>query len=225
MAWYGSVGMVEVMEISRRNSILKQGEVREISSNPPLGAATRVKGRFAHGHVCAGKTGAGRGRLAPRAGYVWLWWPGAAVAAPADTGLTASSIVVQGNRRVDADTVRSYFKVAPGEHLDAAKIDAGAQGALRHRPVPGRPHLPIRRQADRHGGGGAGHQPACLRRQSPDEGRAAPGGNSVEGARRAVARDGAGGYPAHHRDLPAQRPLRRLRSCRRSSSGRTTASI
>ena len=50
---------------------------------------------------------------------------GAAVAAPADAGLTASSIVVQGNRRVDADTVRSYFKVAPGEHLDSAKIDAG----------------------------------------------------------------------------------------------------
>ncbi len=50
---------------------------------------------------------------------------GAAVAAPADTGLTASSIVVQGNRRIDTDTVRSYFKVAPGEHLDAAKIDAG----------------------------------------------------------------------------------------------------
>jgi outer membrane protein insertion porin family len=49
---------------------------------------------------------------------------GAAVAAPADTGLTASSIVIQGNRRVDADTVRSYFKVAPGEHLDAAKINA-----------------------------------------------------------------------------------------------------
>ena len=52
-------------------------------------------------------------------------WTGAAVAAPADTGLTASSIVVEGNRRIDADTVRSYFKVAPGEHLDSAKIDAG----------------------------------------------------------------------------------------------------
>ena len=50
---------------------------------------------------------------------------GAAVAAPADTGFTASSIVIQGNRRVDADTVRSYFKVAPGEHLDAAAINAG----------------------------------------------------------------------------------------------------
>ena len=49
---------------------------------------------------------------------------GAAVAAPADTGLTTSAIVVQGNRRVEADTVRSYFKAAPGERLDAAKIDA-----------------------------------------------------------------------------------------------------
>jgi outer membrane protein insertion porin family len=49
---------------------------------------------------------------------------GSAFAAPADTGLTESSVVVQGNRRVETDTVRSYFKLAPGEHLDAAKIDA-----------------------------------------------------------------------------------------------------
>jgi outer membrane protein insertion porin family len=44
--------------------------------------------------------------------------------ARAQTALTASSIVVEGNRRVEADTIRSYFKVAPGERLDAAKIDA-----------------------------------------------------------------------------------------------------
>src|SRR5438105_8436515 len=49
---------------------------------------------------------------------------GVAIAAPAETGLTASSIVVEGNRRVEADTVRSYFKLAPGERLDAGKIDA-----------------------------------------------------------------------------------------------------
>jgi outer membrane protein insertion porin family len=50
----------------------------------------------------------------------------AALVAPAraQAVLTASSIVVEGNRRVEADTVRSYFKVAPGERLDAAKIDA-----------------------------------------------------------------------------------------------------
>jgi outer membrane protein insertion porin family len=51
---------------------------------------------------------------------------GAAFAAPPEeAGATASSIVVQGNRRVEVDTIRSYFKLAPGEHLDANKIDAG----------------------------------------------------------------------------------------------------
>jgi outer membrane protein insertion porin family len=36
----------------------------------------------------------------------------------------AAQIVIEGNRRVEADTIRSYFKIAPGEHLDAAKIDS-----------------------------------------------------------------------------------------------------
>jgi outer membrane protein insertion porin family len=37
----------------------------------------------------------------------------------------SSSIAVEGNRRVEADTIRSYFRLSPGERLDAAKIDAG----------------------------------------------------------------------------------------------------
>jgi outer membrane protein insertion porin family len=50
------------------------------------------------------------------------------VAIPAATGgyavaQTANSIVVDGNRRVEADTIRSYFRTGPGERLDAAKID------------------------------------------------------------------------------------------------------
>ncbi|HEY9216034.1 MAG TPA: outer membrane protein assembly factor BamA, partial [Ancylobacter sp.] len=36
---------------------------------------------------------------------------------------TASSIVVEGNRRVDAETIRSYFATQPGQRLDPAKID------------------------------------------------------------------------------------------------------
>src|SRR5271167_2429019 len=47
-----------------------------------------------------------------------------AFGAPAHAGLTTQSIVVEGNRRVEADTIRSYFKTAPGEPLDNAKIDA-----------------------------------------------------------------------------------------------------
>jgi len=47
-----------------------------------------------------------------------------AVAQQAESGPAATSLVVEGNRRVEADTIRSYFKVAPGERIDAAKIDS-----------------------------------------------------------------------------------------------------
>jgi outer membrane protein insertion porin family len=58
-------------------------------------------------------------------GLVGLTAGVAYAAPPAEVGASAvNSIVVQGNRRVEADTVRSYFKVGPGERLDAAKIDA-----------------------------------------------------------------------------------------------------
>jgi hypothetical protein len=40
---------------------------------------------------------------------------------------SASSIVVEGNRRVEADTVRSYFRVSPGERLDPLKADDGVK--------------------------------------------------------------------------------------------------
>ena len=40
---------------------------------------------------------------------------------------TASSIVVEGNRRVESDTIRSYFRLGPGERLDAAKVDEGVK--------------------------------------------------------------------------------------------------
>jgi outer membrane protein insertion porin family len=38
---------------------------------------------------------------------------------------TASQIVVEGNKRVEAETIRSYFRAGGGERLDAARIDAG----------------------------------------------------------------------------------------------------
>ena len=49
---------------------------------------------------------------------------GAALAAPAGVGISPSAIVVEGNRRVEADTVRSYFKPGPNGTLDANSIDA-----------------------------------------------------------------------------------------------------
>src|SRR5712672_1258246 len=38
---------------------------------------------------------------------------------------SASQIVVEGNKRVEADTIRSYFRAGGGDRLDAARIDAG----------------------------------------------------------------------------------------------------
>jgi outer membrane protein insertion porin family len=43
--------------------------------------------------------------------------------AGAASAQVASSIVVEGNRRVEADTIRSYFRGGAGERLDAGKID------------------------------------------------------------------------------------------------------
>src|SRR3954454_17229839 len=37
----------------------------------------------------------------------------------------AQQIVVQGNRRVEASTIQSYFRLSPGERLDDVKIDEG----------------------------------------------------------------------------------------------------
>src|SRR3954454_25308722 len=49
---------------------------------------------------------------------------GIVVASPAAAQM-ASSIVVEGNRRVEADTIRSYFKPGPNGALDAGRIDDG----------------------------------------------------------------------------------------------------
>jgi outer membrane protein insertion porin family len=50
----------------------------------------------------------------------------AAAVVPAATAYSQSGpqVVVQGNRRVEAETIRSYFKTGQGERLDATKIDA-----------------------------------------------------------------------------------------------------
>jgi outer membrane protein insertion porin family len=53
---------------------------------------------------------------------------GAGVATVALTGVAlaqASSVVVEGNRRVEADTVRSYFRPGPGGRLGPVEIDEG----------------------------------------------------------------------------------------------------
>jgi outer membrane protein insertion porin family len=43
---------------------------------------------------------------------------------------TASSIAVEGNRRVEIETIRSYFKPGPGGRLDQARIDDGLKALI-----------------------------------------------------------------------------------------------
>jgi len=54
---------------------------------------------------------------------------GIVVASPA-AAQSASSIVVEGNRRVEADTIRSYFKPGPNGALDAGRIDDGLKALI-----------------------------------------------------------------------------------------------
>ena len=43
---------------------------------------------------------------------------------------TVSSIVVEGNRRVEAETIRSYFKAGPGGRLDSLAVDDGLKALI-----------------------------------------------------------------------------------------------
>jgi outer membrane protein insertion porin family len=54
---------------------------------------------------------------------------GGLVSSPA-AAQTVASIVVEGNRRVESDTIRSYFKPGPGGALDAGRIDDGLKALI-----------------------------------------------------------------------------------------------
>jgi outer membrane protein insertion porin family len=53
----------------------------------------------------------------------------ALMSAPA-AAQSASEIVVEGNRRVEVETIRSYFKPGPGGRLDQARIDDGLKALI-----------------------------------------------------------------------------------------------
>jgi outer membrane protein insertion porin family len=55
------------------------------------------------------------------------------------------TIRVEGNKRVEPETVRTYLTFNVGDPYDLAKVDEFAKGSICHRLVPGRSH-PARRQ-------------------------------------------------------------------------------
>jgi outer membrane protein insertion porin family len=65
------------------------------------------------------------------AALIMIALPVAAVLAPsAALAQTVSAIQVEGNRRVELETIRSYFKPGPGGHLDQARIDDGLKALI-----------------------------------------------------------------------------------------------
>src|SRR5215468_164181 len=76
-------------------------------------------------------------RLGRGLGLVFLVLAGIALCGSAVTltaphayAQTVNSIVVQGNQRVEADTIRSYFRPGPSGRLDAFQIDEGVKALI-----------------------------------------------------------------------------------------------
>src|SRR5258705_4962843 len=65
------------------------------------------------------------------------------------TAQSPASIAVEGNRRLEADTIRGYFKPQAGEPLQPAPVRAGLKRPYAHRLLPG---VEIARRAPPPGG-------------------------------------------------------------------------
>src|SRR3954464_7896685 len=46
-----------------------------------------------------------------------------ATAQPIPSGDPIQQVVIEGNQRIEADTIRSYMEINPGDPFDAAKVD------------------------------------------------------------------------------------------------------
>ena len=77
---------------------------------------------------------------------------------------TAASIVVEGNRRVDVETIRSYFKPGPGGRLDQGRIDDGLKALIETGLFQDVQNQPGRRASGGDRGGKPGDRPHRLRR-------------------------------------------------------------
>ena len=113
--------------------------MREGRKPVQAGRVFSVEGGLAKGHEGASRMGIGVGalrRLGVAAALVILATFGSVMVLVGTAGSVFAQsapagirIDVEGNRRVETDTIRSYFNVGPNERLDAAKID-GALKAL-----------------------------------------------------------------------------------------------
>src|SRR5215468_3687626 len=80
--------------------------------------------------VCAPRQCAVRFALGACVLVIALLQAPAVVMAETSSARATSSITVEGNRRIEADTIRSYFHMRPGGRLDAATVDAALKDLL-----------------------------------------------------------------------------------------------
>ena len=85
------------------------------------------------------------------------------------TPSSRDAIVIEGNRRVDAETVRSYFHAAPDGRFDDAARDAALEGADRDGPVRQGFNRSHRRTAYRASDRSARARPRRIRRQQENQ--------------------------------------------------------
>jgi outer membrane protein insertion porin family len=119
---------------------------------------------------------------------------GTLVSTPAVAQSTAS-IEVAGNRRVEIETIQSYFKAGPGGRLDQAEIDDGLKALIETGLFQ---DVKISQTG--------GHLLVTVI-ENPVIGRAAYDRNPVQAAGDAVAPHGPVRRPAYLRGLPPLRPL------------------
>ena len=135
------------------------------------------------------------------------------------------NIQVEGNKRVEPETVRSYLTFSVGDTYDPAQDRRVAQGAVCHRPVPGRAHPTgrvdhrhrHRREPDR--------EPGRLRGQQGDRGRHPCLGGAAQGARGLYPRPRAEPTCSAFSTSIAAKACMPLRSIPRSSISTPTASM
>ena len=135
-------------------------------------------------------------------------------------------IHVEGNRRVEPETVRSYLQFSVGDAYDAGKVDRLDQGAVRHRPVLRRAHRPRGRRRRRHRRREPGHQPGRLRGQQRGRHRdAAQPRCSSSRARSSRAPRSRPTCSASSTSIAARAASRRRSSPRSSSSSRDRVNL
>ena len=99
--------------------------------------------------------------------------PGLRVALAQQQSGVVGRIVVQGNERIEPETILSYLPIQVGDTVDPAKIDLALKALFAHRPVLRREDRRCRAAPGGPGGREPDHQPGPVRGQFEHQGRQA----------------------------------------------------